>query len=676
MRFTLNGKRFELSGDDVRRRLRDVEPELVRQLGVRVDGRIFPVKQAFEAATGIQRRDFISHTARRHLSALGFELVGDIQTGRRSYLVGTEPMVQLGEDDPVAEAQVGWSDVQPGLVFAGRYQILERLGEGNRKRTYLALDINLDRQVALALIKPEAALSDPAGTRREVEILCQAGSHDNIVTLFDRGSFGGIEYLVLEYLAGGTLRDYLASRKGKPLPADEVMRFGRQLARGLSQVHSRGLIHRDVAPGNIWLDERNVAHLGDFDSAIRRDAQDGLSDIPLTTEAYASPEAAAGGRVDERSDLYSLGAVLYEAATGERPRRQKQGVVAPRALQSDVPPGLNAIIWKLLSETPDNRPTKAADLLEALKPPLPSHAAAEDFLPWAETLPFPLASIVWQYYAELDPRSKVDHLLKFFEALAQFLAMIQLSAFRSDNSFFDANRSTWFGANLGSSRPIDFGMATFGLWVKLSERLAKAARRMLSAGNINAERCGHLFATRDLALIKSIASRDLAGVMDAACAIRNAWGHAGVASAKDHAQRLRELESLLARTQACLATTFETWDLLKPGPAMYADGIYDCTVTILTGTNPTFRKMQVQVDHPLDSGRLYLLNGGSPKALELVPLFRVIPGQNPGEDACYFYSRLLPDGGVRWVSYHFRAAPERDLPDNDVREFLSNLQPM
>lgn len=663
MSFRINGRLFELTADEVEGRLRGVEPEPVRRLGVRIDGRVFPVKQAFEAATGVNRREFVSHTARRQLAALGFELVGEVQRG------GPSPLGN-GPDD---EDEAAWSEAKPGAIFAGRYQITKILGEGDRKRTYLASDLNLNREVALALVKPEAARSDPAGTKREVELLCEAGSHDNIVTLFDRGALGGLEYLVFEYLPGGTLRDYLAARQGDPLPAEEVMLFGRQLARALSQVHGRGLVHRDVAPANVWLDERRVAHLGDFDSAVKRDAQTSLVNLPPTTEAYAAPEETAGRPVDERSDLYSLGALLYEAATGRQPARRPARIVAPRTLRPELPTDLNAAIWKLLSENPDDRPASASDVLEALS--RRGQAGPSHFLAWAETLPFPLASIIWLYHAELDPRAKADHLLDFFEALAQLTATIHLSAFSSDQALFDENRSSWFGTIPDNPRPVDFGLGTFGLWVKLSQRLAKTARRMLSGGNAESERCRVLYAAHETILIKCLSSREIIEVMDAACDIRNAWSHGGVPSNQEQIRRLSELEGLLSTTQACVASSFETWDLLKPGPATYADGVFNSTVTVLTGANPAFRKMQVQVQHPLDSGKLYLLNGGTPRALELAPLLRIIVAEDSNEEACYFYSRLTTDNAVKWVSYHFQPVPERVTPDTGIRDFLSTLRP-
>jgi eukaryotic-like serine/threonine-protein kinase len=212
-------------------------------------------------------------------------------------------------------------DLPSHSVFAGRYRIVGALGEGDRKRTYLADDLVVPRQVAVAVIKPAAARADPSGTRREAEALAKAGTHPNVVTFYDWGVAEDAEYLVFDYLAGGTLRDYFAKQRQreKILPAEDVMRLGRQLARALAHVHRLGMIHRDVAPGNVWLDKRLIAHLGDFDSAISRNAALDPVGLPPTTEAYAAPEQVAGEPFDARSDLYSLGAVLYEALSGEMP---------------------------------------------------------------------------------------------------------------------------------------------------------------------------------------------------------------------------------------------------------------------------------------------------------------------------------------------------------------------
>src|SRR5579875_349783 len=157
--------------------------------------------------------------------------------------------------------EAGVPRLEAGTLFAGRYRIRSFLGEGQRKHTYLACDTTLsDRRVALALVKPAAMQSDPEATRRETAALVQSGNHDNIVTLHDSGVCDGVEYLVIAYLCGGTLKGLLKARseQGNPPSVDEVMQWGRQLARALSHTHQKGLVHRDVASGNVWLDERMV----------------------------------------------------------------------------------------------------------------------------------------------------------------------------------------------------------------------------------------------------------------------------------------------------------------------------------------------------------------------------------------------------------------------------------
>jgi serine/threonine protein kinase len=563
------------------------------------------------------------------------------------------------------------------VAFAGRYRIIKLLGEGERKRTYLALDTNLERKVALSLIKPEAARADPGGTQREVEILCLAGSHDNIVTLYESGVFDGTEYLVLEFLPGGTLREYLnkMSRQNRRVPAADVMRLGRQMARAVSHIHQHGLVHRDIAPANVWLDERQVAHLGDFDSAIRIRAPQDPQTMPPTTEAYASPEQVAGRHVNERSDLYSLGAVLYELATGRRPERDAvTGIIPPPPVGRGGLPELVAIIRQLLADRPDDRPASADEVLAALKSAESTHADEAAFLPWVESLPFPIASILWAYHAALEPDTKIDYLLKFFEALAQFTATVQLSAYRSDRAFFDSHRKAWFGADPDNPHPPNFRLATFGLWVRLSQRLAKTARRLLSDDSRAAESCYELFAAHDRDLVQALTNKQLFELLIEASDCRNAWtGHGGVVGQSEQDRRLAVLEDLLARTRALIGTAFETWILLKPGSFTYADGVLNLTCMNLMGTRSAFRSQRLDVGQLLDSSRLYLLNTGSMKALELVPLIRLIAGLKTGEDAIYFYNRHMRNG-VRWISYHFLAEPELILDDPDIGELLSDLR--
>jgi serine/threonine protein kinase len=259
-------------------------------------------------------------------------------------------------------AMGGTAELEPGEVFAGQYEVQKSLGEGNRKRTYLAQDTRMGRLVALSLVKPEAMLDDPEGTEREARVLGRIGEHDNIVSLYSFGtdSSRSVEYMVFEYLVGGTLAEYLR-RSSQPPPLGDMLRLGRQLCRGLSHLHGRGLIHRDVSPDNIWLDERGVAHLGDFDSAVTTGDPDTWR--PRTTNAFAAPEEKAGRPFDARADLYSLGGVLYAVAAGaDQP-------VNPSFLNTkrpDLPTSFADLVASLLAESPDDRPPDAGSVLRQL----------------------------------------------------------------------------------------------------------------------------------------------------------------------------------------------------------------------------------------------------------------------------------------------------------------------
>ncbi|HUY51157.1 MAG TPA: protein kinase [Streptosporangiaceae bacterium] len=255
----------------------------------------------------------------------------------------------------------GVTELETGEVFAGRYEVHRLLGEGDRKRTYLARDTKLDRSVAVSLVKPEAVASDPEGTEREARVLGRIGSHPNIVSLYDYeiDSEGSLQYIVFEYLSGGTLTAYLQHAGRQSL--DDILRLGRQLSRGLSHLHGSGLIHRDVSPDNVWLDERHVAHLGDFDSVITAADADALR--PITTGSFAAPEEHEGRSLDARTDLFSLGGVLYVVATGE-PRPGDLEVL--RSRRPDLPSAFADLVASLLSKSPDDRPPGAEDVLQRL----------------------------------------------------------------------------------------------------------------------------------------------------------------------------------------------------------------------------------------------------------------------------------------------------------------------
>jgi predicted transcriptional regulator len=255
--------------------------------------------------------------------------------------------------------------LEPGDNFAGRFNIEHLLGEGHRKVAYLARDTKMHRSVALVLLKPEQALADPESIEQETRVLGKIGAHDNIVRLYDLDSDGQVRYMVFEYLPYGTLADHIREVKkdGTPVPLAEMLRYGRQICRALSHLHLKGILHRDLSPRNIWLDDRRGAHVGDFDTAIFVDEPPAQL-RPLTDLAYASPEERSHGALTARSDLYSLGAVLYSIASGDE--SEPRDVTKLAALRPDLPQRFFDLLKSLLDDSPENRPSDAETVLKLL----------------------------------------------------------------------------------------------------------------------------------------------------------------------------------------------------------------------------------------------------------------------------------------------------------------------
>ena len=267
----------------------------------------------------------------------------------------------------------------PPALADGRYVVTGFLGEGARKRVYLGHDSRLDRDVAVAVIPSVGA--DPAARERihqEARAMARLGSHPNIVTVHDFGEEGDVAYIVSEYMAQGSVADLLAAAHGSGLEGEHAVRLAGQVAAALAHAHRAGLVHRDVKPANVFLNEDGDARLGDFGVALALDRPRLTSEGRMVgTVDYMSPEQALGREVDERSDLYSLGAMLYELVCGRPPFRGDDIVavvsqhinsppVAPSWHRPDVPAALERLILALLAKPPDERPASAEDVGRAL----------------------------------------------------------------------------------------------------------------------------------------------------------------------------------------------------------------------------------------------------------------------------------------------------------------------
>ncbi|MHB8575851.1 MAG: serine/threonine-protein kinase, partial [Dehalococcoidia bacterium] len=266
----------------------------------------------------------------------------------------------------------------PASFINGRYTVLGFLGEGARKQVYRAHDTLLDRDVAFALLKAEGL--DAAGrtrVQREAQALGRLGS-PCIISVFDLGEADGRPFIVSEYLPGGDLDHELRAAPEKRLSLARVLELGTGISRGLAFAHEHGVIHRDLKPGNILLAEDGTPKLGDFGLALASEASR-LTQVGMMvgTALYMAPEQAMGQEVTPRSDLYSLGCVLYELITGRPPFVGDEQVaiigqhlnaipVSPSWHRPDCPKALETLILCLLEKDPAKRPASAAAVVEAL----------------------------------------------------------------------------------------------------------------------------------------------------------------------------------------------------------------------------------------------------------------------------------------------------------------------
>lgn len=274
--------------------------------------------------------------------------------------------------------------IDTGSVLSGRYRLNARVGVGGMAVVYDSEDLLLGRRVAVKVPLPALA-ADPAFLARfanEARAAAALG-HPNVVAVYDVGEHEGTPYLVLEFVAGESLRERLA--REAPLPAAEVERIGAQIADALDAAHRQGLIHRDVKPGNILLTADGRARLADFGIALALGAESQTRTGTLFGSIhYLAPELVRGETASPASDIYALGVVLYEMATGHLPYAGDNPLTIavqhvqseprpPSTLAATLPAALEAAILRALSKSPAERFPSAAALAAALRgePPPP-----------------------------------------------------------------------------------------------------------------------------------------------------------------------------------------------------------------------------------------------------------------------------------------------------------------
>ena len=284
----------------------------------------------------------------------------------------------------------------------GLYRVVAQLGKGGMATVFKAYQPSMDRYVALKVLPRHLADEDPQFILRfqqEAHVLAQL-QNPHVLPVFDFGEAEGYTYLVMPLLSGGTLADRL---QGQPVPLTQVRAIIAQVGDALDYAHSRGVVHRDVKPSNVLMDERGNALLSDFGIAKLVESTQHFTQTGgiVGTPAYMSPEQGLGTKIDRRCDIYSLGVILYQMVTGRVPFEAETPMAVllkhindplppPRSLNPALPEAVERVILKALAKNPDDRYATAGDLTQALQAAL-SGEAVISAVPMAAALPLGLA---------------------------------------------------------------------------------------------------------------------------------------------------------------------------------------------------------------------------------------------------------------------------------------------
>ena len=287
-----------------------------------------------------------------------------------------------GATTPIARPSLAATGiVQPGSVFANRYEVKEILGAGGMGVVYRAFDRELQEPVAIKTLRAELLTGGSVALERfKQEIrLARRIAHRNVVRTYDLGEVAGTYFLTMEYVEGTSLKHLIGSRGKLPIPV--TITIGKQLCRALEVAHAEGVIHRDIKPQNMVVEPNGFLKVMDFGIArlVNPPKGQGLTEAGMSigTPDYMSPEQLSGLELDARADLYAAGVVLFECVTGRVPfeaettwalvaKHLEEQAPDPRVLNADVPEGLSRVILKAMAKAPEDRYASAVQMHDAL----------------------------------------------------------------------------------------------------------------------------------------------------------------------------------------------------------------------------------------------------------------------------------------------------------------------
>lgn len=365
-----------------KKRLRDREADYLRAVGGVTDaaGAVERGEYQADSLTVIARRDDeVGRLARVFDAMVAGVRAREARLQQQLRELQSDISIVTGDGARGEEAEAIGDVMQPGTVFANRYEVLGVLGRGGMGLVYRAHDRELGEEVAVKMLHLGAmGADDSAVVRFKNEIrLARRISHRNVVRTHDLGESDGAYFVTMELVRGITVRELLETRG--TLSVSSTLAIARQLVEALAVAHEAGIIHRDVKPENALLDGEGVLKVMDF--GIARLAQHStnatMAGMILGTPAYMSPEQLLGEEIDARADLYAVGVLMYECLTGVAPFTAPSAValigkvlttnaVAPSGVNIEVPQALSALTMRLLAKSPDERPRSARQLLEQL----------------------------------------------------------------------------------------------------------------------------------------------------------------------------------------------------------------------------------------------------------------------------------------------------------------------
>ena len=279
-----------------------------------------------------------------------------------------------------------------GITFADRYEVIEELGKGGMGRVYKVLDREINEEVALKILNPEITSDEKMIERFRNELkIARKIVHKNVCRMYDLCKEEGTKFIIMEYVPGEDLKSLI--RKIGQFTVGKAVFVARQVCEGLAEAHILGIVHRDLKPQNIMIDKEGNVHIMDFGIARSLEAK-GITEtgVIIGTPEYMSPEQVEGKEVDQRSDIYSLGVVLYELVTGRVPfkgdtslsiavKHKTEAPLDPRKINTQIPEDLSQVILRCMEKNKEKRHQTAEQLLTELKKIEKCHPTIDIVLP-------------------------------------------------------------------------------------------------------------------------------------------------------------------------------------------------------------------------------------------------------------------------------------------------------